>query len=110
MLKDQLEKELVIANEQIEELELTTHVVSPENTLSDIITFKNASQNELNQRKLKRVYMRKRKILYFKERLKNNFSYFCIECGEEITLERLLIMPKAGLCTECAKDEKVDNS
>ena len=110
MLKDELEKELSIANAQIEELELTTHVVAPENTLSDIITFENASEYELNQRKLKRVYMKKRKILYFKERLKNNFSYFCIECGEEITLERLLIMPKAGLCARCATDAQVGNS
>ncbi len=110
MLKDQLEKELAIANSQIDELELTTHVVAPENTLSDIITFENASEEELNQRKLKRIYMKKRKILYFQERLKNNFSYFCIECGEELTLERLLSMPKAGLCTTCANEAQAKNS
>ncbi|CAA6811920.1 MAG: Unknown protein [uncultured Sulfurovum sp.] len=103
VLIDQLERELSIANAQIAKLELTTHVVSPENTLSDIITFKNASQNEINQRELKRIYMKKRKMLYFKERLKNNFSFLCHGCGEEITLERLLVMPKAGLCSKCAK-------
>lgn len=103
MLKDQLEIEIAIANDQIEELELTTHVVSPENTLSDIITFENPSEDEINQRKLKRIYMKKRKLLYFTERLKNNFTFLCNGCGEEITLERLLIMPKAGFCTRCAK-------
>ncbi len=102
MLKDQLEIELGIANAQIEELELTTHVVSPENILSDIITFENPSEDEVNKRKLKRIYMKKRKILYFIDRLKNNFTFLCNGCGEEITLERLLIMPKAGFCTSCA--------
>ena len=104
MLKDQLEKELDIANAQIEKLELTTHVVAPENRLSDIISFGNASEEELNQIKLKKMYMKKRKLLYFTERLKNNFSYVCSECGKEIEIERLLIMPKAGICTACAND------
>ena len=102
MLKDQLEKEYAIANAQIEELELTTHVVAPENTLSDIISFENASEDELNKRKLKRVYMKKRKILFLKEEMKNNISFSCHLCEKEIDLERLLIMPRARLCKMCA--------
>ncbi|MBT5933775.1 hypothetical protein [Sulfurimonas sp.] len=104
MTIDQLQKEVEIANIQIIELELHTNVVSPESTLSDMITFENASEEEVNQRKLKRIYMRKRKILYFIERLKSNISLACNECGGEIDLERLLIMPKAGLCGTCAKN------
>jgi len=102
MLKDELEKELSIANAQIEELELTTHVVAPENTLSDIISFENASEEELNQRKLKRIYMKKRKILFLKDEMKNNISFLCNQCGEEIDLERLFMMPRARLCKTCA--------
>lgn len=105
MLKDQLEIELSIANAQIDELELTTHVVAPENTLSDIISFENPSEEEVNQRKLKRLYMRKRKILFLKEEMKNNISFLCYQCGEEINLERLLMMLRARLCETCANDE-----
>lgn len=104
MLKDELEKELSIANAQIEELELTTHVVAPENTLSDIISFENASEEELNQRKLKRIYMKKRKILFLQEEMKNNISFLCHLCGEEIDLERLLMMLRARLCKTCANE------
>lgn len=104
MLKDQLKKEIAIANAQIEELELTTNVVSPENILSDMITFDNPSEDEVNKRKLKQVYMKKRKLLYFQERLKNNFSFSCHECGEDIEIERLLLMPKASLCIKCATE------
>ena len=101
MLKDELPIEIALANAQIVELELTTHVVSPENTLSDIITFENPSEDEVNKRALKRLYMKKRKLLYMQERLKHHFTFLCNGCGEEITLERLLIMPKAGFCTTC---------
>lgn len=59
MLKDKLKEELNIANAKIEELELITNVISPESTLSDIISFEHASEDELNQRKLKQVYMKK---------------------------------------------------
>ncbi|MEA2071966.1 MAG: TraR/DksA C4-type zinc finger protein [Campylobacterota bacterium] len=102
MLKDELEIELDKANKKIEALELVTHVVAPENTLSDMITFENASEDELNQRELKRTYMRKRKLLYFQERLRKGFTYICSECGEEIDAERLILMTKAGICTSCA--------
>ena len=102
MLKDQLEEEIETANAQIEKLELLTHVVSPESTLSDIISFENVSEEETNQRQLKKTYMKKRKLLFFAEQLKNNISFTCDACGEEIELERLLIMPKARLCEDCA--------
>ncbi len=103
MLKEQLEKEIVIANAQIEELELTTHVVAPENTLSDIISFENASEDEIKQRELKKVYMKKRKLLFFTEQMKDNILFLCHSCGKEIELERLLIMPRARHCAQCAK-------
>ncbi len=102
MLKDRLDKEVEIANTQIEELELITHVVAPENTLSDIISFENVSEDEANQRQLKGVYMKKRKLLFFREQLKENISFSCHICGKEIDLERLLLMPRARLCGDCA--------
>ena len=102
MLKDQLKTEVAIANAKIEELELLTHVVAPESTLSDIISFENISEDETNQRQLKKVYMKKRKLLFFTEQLKNNISLSCDVCGKEIELERLLIMPRARLCGVCA--------
>ena len=102
MIEKRLDKEIAIAQAQIEKLELTTHVVSPENTLSDIISFENVSEDEKNQRELKRIYMRKRKLMRFKELLKDGFSFSCSECGQEIELDRLLAMPKARLCSSCA--------
>ncbi|MEA1983043.1 MAG: hypothetical protein U9N39_05805 [Campylobacterota bacterium] len=103
MFKDTLDKEVALATAQIEELELTTHVVSPENTLSDMITFENASEYELNQRKLKKIYMRKRKLMRFRDLLAQGSIFTCMECGKDIELERLLGMPKARLCAHCAK-------
>ena len=103
MLKDRLEKEVEIANAQIDELELTTHVVAPENTLSDIITFENASEYEMNQRLLKKTYQRKRKLLRFLDQLKDGSLFSCDVCGKDIEIERLLVMPKSRLCISCAK-------
>ena len=103
MLKENLKQEVKIANDQIDALELITHVVSPESTLSDIITFEHASEDEMNQRQLKKTYQKKRKLLFFLDQLKDNISFSCHTCGKDVEIERLLIMPKARLCISCAR-------
>ena len=103
MFKEMLKQEVKIANAQIDALELITHVVAPENMLSDIITFDNPSEDELNQIQLKRTYQKKRKLLFFLDQFNDNISFACHVCGKDVEIERLLLMPKARLCMKCAK-------
>lgn len=102
IVQTNIEKEVEKANLKIKELESVTHVVSPESTLGDVMTFEENYEEENLQRELKRTYMRKRKLLFFKEHLDDMSFFLCHSCGNPIELERLLIMPKAGLCDTCA--------
>ncbi len=101
-IKTKLDKELIKANAKIEELGSIADVVSPESTLGDVISFDPMNKEEVCQRELKRTYIKKRKLLYMLEHLEDISSFLCNVCGKEITIERLLIMPKARLCGDCA--------
>jgi len=100
-IKTKLDKELIKANTLIEELSSITDVVSPESTLGDIITFDPLNKEEVSQRQLKLTYRNKRKLLNMLDHLDDISLFLCNSCGKEITIERLLMMPKAGLCSDC---------
>ena len=99
-IKTKLDKELIKANAQIEELGSITDVVAPESNLGDV--FDPMNKQEANQQKLKLAYRKKRKLLYMLEHMEDISSFLCNVCGKEIAIERLLIMPKARLCEDCA--------
>jgi len=99
-IKRKLDKEFIKANAQIEELGLITKVVAPESNLGDVVDFMN--KEEASQQKLKFAYRKKRKLLFMLENIEDISSFLCSECGKEIAIERLLIMPKARLCGDCA--------
>ncbi len=101
-IKTKLDKELIKANAQIEELGAFADVVAPESSLGDVITFDPMNKEEVCQRQLKRTYIKKRKLLFMLEHLEDISSFLCNVCGKEIAIERLLLMPKAGLCGDCA--------
>ena len=100
-IKTKLDKELIKANALIEELTSIADVVSPESTLGDIITFDPSNIVEVTQLKLKLTYRNKRKILNMLDHLDDISAFLCDSCGKEIGIDRLIIMPKAGLCEAC---------
>jgi len=102
-IKTKLDKELTEANMQIEKLSSIADVISPESTLGDIVSFDPSNQQEVCQRQLKLTYKKKRKLLFMVERLDNISSFLCNDCGKEISIERLLMMPYAGLCSSCVE-------
>ena len=101
-IKTKIDKELIQTNAQIEELGSFADVVSPESSLGDVISFDPMNKEEVCQRQLKRAYIKKRKLLFMLEHLEDINSFLCNVCGKEIAIERLLLMPKAGFCEDCA--------
>ncbi len=101
-IKTKLDKELIQTNAQIEELGSFADVVSPESSLGDVISFDPMNKVEVCQRELKRAYIKKRKLLFMLEHMEDVSTFLCNVCGKEIAIERLLLMPKAGRCGDCA--------
>lgn len=98
IIKNELEKNLLEANERIEKLESYTAITAPESSLGTILSYQTDEEREL-----KRFYVRKRKFLYFLDKLDDVNAFLCTNCGSIIELERLLIMSKASLCNACTR-------
>lgn len=96
----QLTQELACVNTYIDKVESYTAITAPESTLGI-----NIDEQKDSDFKLKQSYMRKRKIMFFLERISNIDSFLCINCRHIIDLERLLLMPKASFCGTCASQK-----
>jgi len=92
-----LTQELACVNEYIDKVESYSAITAPESSLGIVLSEKQDSDIELQK-----TYLKKRKIMYFLERLPDVNSFLCTECNGIIELERLLVMQKASLCETCA--------
>ncbi len=97
IIKTKLEEELILVNAYIDKVESYSAITAPESPLG-IIQSKQKDSDMI----LQRTYAKKRKLLNFLDRLTDIKSFICTNCGEIITIDRLLLMPKASLCGTCA--------
>jgi len=101
IIKNRLTEELLIVNEYIDKTESYTAITAPESSLGTIL-----SKQKPSDIKLKRYYVRKRKIMYLLDCLPEIDSFSCNDCGKTIDLERLISLPKAGYCETCLTAKK----
>lgn len=99
-IQTQLTQELACVNTYIDKVESYSAITAPESSLGIILSEQKPSDLEL-----KRFYVKKRKLMYFLDRLSNVDSFLCTNCKSIIDLERLFVMPKASLCGTCASEK-----
>lgn len=100
MIKTELTDALAIANTYINEVESYTAITAPESSLGTILSEQTKSDIELKQ-----FYKKKRKLMFFLDKLPDVSSFLCNNCKQIIELDRLLLMPKASFCTKCASQD-----
>lgn len=99
LIKKELTDALLVANAYIDEVESYTAITAPESTLGTIL-----SEQTKSDIKLKQFYKKKRKLMFFLDKLPDVSSFLCVNCKQIIELDRLLLMPKASFCTKCASE------
>ena len=104
-LKTKIEEDLINLKEQIKELEELCKPIAPECALGDLARFELMNDQTIYEKSLNDSRIRLNRLNYAKERLLQNGELLCSECDDEIAFERLLAMPEAQLCIECALEE-----
>ena len=101
-LKDKIVSELERVALDIKSLEEITKPVGAED-MDDITRMDSIVNKRVNSAALTASRSRQAGLEYALKRIEDPEFGYCGDCGEEIPFARLLAMPEATLCVDCAR-------
>ena len=105
-LKENIKKKIKAVKEDIANYELLIKPISPDNAIGRLTrmdAINSKSINEAAQEKSKNTLSQLERAL---AGIDNPDFGLCRECEEQIPFARLMILPEANLCVECAEELK----
>lgn len=102
LLKEKMTNDLNDLEKEICELQELTLPIPPQCALGDLARFELMHDQVVSEKTLKEALLRKNRLVYALSKIDSETFGFCIECEEEIAIERLLILPESTHCIECA--------
>jgi DnaK suppressor protein len=103
-IKNKILKEIESLKHEIAELQEKTKPIAPDCCLGDL-RFEMMHEQEVYERILHEAQIRIKKLEYAFRRVDKEDYGLCMECEDEIPYQRLLILPEAIYCTECASNK-----
>lgn len=101
-IKYKIISDLKALNSEIESLENLCAPISPECALGDLARFELMNDQRISEKTLHEAKSRKKRLEYALRKIDDDDFGLCMECEEEIAYERLLLLPEATHCIECA--------
>ena len=103
-LKIKIQEELLILDKNIIELQKLCEPIAPECALGDLARFELIHDQEVSQKALSQALLRKNYLIYALSTISTEDFGLCSECEEEISFQRLLLLPESKFCIKCAKE------
>ena len=100
-VKEKIISELARISNDIAALEEITKPINAED-MDDITRMDSIVNKSVNDAALSASRTRRAGLEYALKRIDDQEFGYCIECGEEIPYARLLAMPEASRCIDCA--------
>jgi len=101
-VKEYLIKEKAKLSERLEELKELTKPIEPDCAIGRISRMDAISNKSINEAALRKSQDKLKRIDISLEHIDDEDFGNCIECGDAIPIQRLLIMP-GSLCVKCAQ-------
>jgi len=101
-IKEKLIKDLNTLNKEINELQEMVKPIAPECAIDDVARTDLMNEQEISIRTLHDAQIRRNKLEYGLRKVGKEEYGLCLECEDEIPFERLIILPEATHCIECA--------
>lgn len=101
-LQHKIESEIIRLNDEIADLEIVTKPISPENAIGRISRMDAINNKSVNEAALraKRVELSKLEVAI--SRINDPEFGICIRCGNPIPEGRIMLVPGAVKCVNCA--------
>lgn len=101
-IKEKILEDLNSLSSEIRELEVICQPISPECALGDLARFELMNDQVVSEKALKESRSRENRLKYTLSKINDETFGLCEVCEEEISIQRLLILPESTLCIECA--------
>jgi len=103
-IKEKLIEDLNALNKEVEELQEMVKPIAPECAIDDVARTDLMNEQEISIRTLHDAKIRRNKLEYALRKVDKEEYGLCLECEDEIPFERLIILPEATHCIECASN------
>lgn len=101
-IKEKLVQDLNALDKEIEGLQEMVKPITPECAIDDVARTDLMNDQEISIRTLHDARIKKNKLEYALRKVDKEDYGLCLECEDEIPFERLIILPEATHCIECA--------
>lgn len=102
-LRNKIEEELKGLKSSVASLEEQVKPVSPDASLGRLTRLDNMNNQAVARDSLSKAKVRILKLERALKRMDDPDFGYCEECGEEIPLRRLMLLPESTLCVGCAE-------
>ncbi|MEA3374351.1 MAG: TraR/DksA C4-type zinc finger protein [Campylobacterota bacterium] len=101
-IKQKILEELESLAHEIKELQEKTKPIEPDCSLGRLTRLEMIGEQQVNEHALQEATIRHNKLEYAFRKVDEASYGLCVECEDEIPFQRLLILPEASHCIECA--------
>jgi len=103
ILKNKIEEQIAALQKQIETLKAKTEPIAPDCGLGRLTRLEAMGESQVNQQILEASLLRLTRLRNALSRLNHPMFGICIECEEEIGIERMGVRPESVRCVSCAE-------
>ncbi len=102
-IKEKIVEQIAFLENEIILLQEKTEPIAPDCCLGDLTRFEMMHEQEIFLRSLESAHLRLSKLQHLIHTIDSSADYgFCLECGDEIPFQRLLLLPETRYCIHCA--------
>ncbi len=101
-VKEKIEEEIVEVKKGIEELTLQSRPISPENAIGRVSRMDAINNKSISEASLRQSQDKLAKLEKALNRIDEPDFGICVGCKKPIPLGRLMLMPHASRCVNCA--------
>ncbi|WP_345991869.1 TraR/DksA C4-type zinc finger protein [Sulfurimonas sp. HSL-1716] len=104
-IKENIVEHIASLENEITELQEKIKPIAPDCSLGDLTRFEMMHEQDVFHKALRNSQTRLNRLKHILGTIDGDDEYgSCAECGEDILFERLLLLPEAKHCTDCASD------
>ncbi|MEE8587842.1 MAG: TraR/DksA C4-type zinc finger protein [Sulfurimonadaceae bacterium] len=103
-IKTKIIEDLEAIEHEITGLKEKTKPITPDVSLGRLTRLEMIGEQQVNEHALHEAEIRENRLKYALQKVDKEDYGLCVECEEEIPFGRLMILPEATHCIECASE------